>query len=323
MNRMSASSSIKNKPLINQKKLNGIVAIDKPKDITSAKVVAHVKRLLNAKKVGHAGTLDPFAEGVLVCCINDATRLARFLLAGNKTYEASLKLGIETDTQDSTGSVTAVNQEYDCPADSIRSVVKQFEGRIEQQPPVFSALKHKGTPLYKLARQGTPVQKPARSVHIASINILEITLPLVRFSVRCSAGTYIRTLCADIGRKLGCGGHLFALKRLESSGFKIQQAVSLPKLEKLVSAGKYARFIVNMADALAEMPTCVADQDLIEKIRHGKTVSKKDLSFGPVSVKKDTEDFNIKVVDASNQLLAVLNYGKDPDRFSYACVFPN
>ena len=318
---MSASSPIKKQPSVRE--LNGIVAIDKPKDITSAKVVAHVKRLLNAKKVGHAGTLDPFAEGVLVCCINDATRLARFLLAGNKTYEATLKLGIETDTQDSTGSVTAENQAYDYPADTIRSVVKQFEGRIEQQPPVFSALKHKGTPLYKLARQGTPVQKPARSVHIASIRIFEITLPLIRFSVCCSAGTYIRTLCADIGKKLGCGGHLFALRRLESSGFKIQQAVSLPELEKLVSAGKYARFIVSMADALAEMPTCVADQDLIEKIRHGKTVAKKDLSFGPVSVKKDKEDFNIKVVDASNQLLAVLNYGKDPDRFSYACVFPN
>ena len=309
--------------LINQQKINGVVAVDKPQNITSAKVVAHVKRLLNATKAGHAGTLDPFAEGVLVCCINDATRLARFLLAGNKTYEATLKLGIDTDTQDSTGSVTAVSRELDYPQDTIRSVAKHFEGRIEQQPPVFSALKHKGTPLYKLARQGTPIQKPARSVHIASIKILEINLPLVRFKVRCSAGTYIRTLCADMGKQLGCGGHLFALKRLESSGFKIQQAVSLPALEKLASAGKYSRFIVSMADALVGMPTCVADQDLIEKIRHGKTVAKKDLSFGQVSVKKNTTDLNIKVVDASNKLLAVLNYGKEPDKFSYACVFPN
>ena len=170
MNRMSSSSPSNKQPSKNQQDLSGIVAVDKPKNITSAKVVAHVKRLLNAKKAGHAGTLDPFAEGVLVCCINDATRLARFLLAGNKTYEATLKLGIDTDTQDSTGSVTAVSREFDYPQDTIRSVVKQFEGRIEQQPPVFSALKHKGTPLYKLARQGTPVQKPARSVHIASIN---------------------------------------------------------------------------------------------------------------------------------------------------------
>lgn len=316
-------SGNKKQALINQQELSGVVAVDKPQNITSAKVVAYVKRLLNARKVGHAGTLDPFAEGVLVCCINDATRLARFLLVGSKTYEATLKLGIETDTQDSTGTVTAVSRGFDYPEDTLRSVVKQFEGRIEQEPPVFSALKHKGTPLYKLARQGTPVQKPARSVHIASIKILEIKLPLVRFKVCCSAGTYIRTLCADIGKQLGCGGHLFALRRLESSGFKIEQALSLPALEKLASAGKYSRFIVSMADVLADMPACVADQNLIEKIRHGKPVTKKDLSFGQVSVKKNKHAVNIKVVDASNKLLAVLNYGKDPDRFSYACVFPN
>ena len=316
-------SGNKKQALINQQELSGVVAVDKPQNITSAKVVAYVKHLLNAGKAGHAGTLDPFAEGVLVCCINDATRLARFLLAGSKTYEATLKLGIETDTQDSTGTVTAVSRGFDYPEDTIRSVVKQFEGGIEQQPPVFSALKHKGTPLYKLARQGTPVQKPARSVHIASIKILEIKLPLVRFKVCCSAGTYIRTLCADIGKQLGCGGHLFALKRLASSGFKIEQAISLPALEKLASAGKYSRFIVSMADALPDMPACVADQNLIEKIRHGKPVTKKDLSFGQVSVKKNMHDVNIKVVDAGNKLLAVLNYGKDPDRFSYACVFPN
>jgi tRNA pseudouridine55 synthase len=309
--------------LITQQELSGVVAVDKPQNITSAKVVAHVKRLLNARKAGHAGTLDPFAEGVLVCCINDATRLARFLLAGSKTYEAILKLGIDTDTQDSTGSITAVSREFDYPEDTIRSVARQFEGSIEQQPPVYSALKHKGTPLYKLARQGTPVQKAARSVHIASIEILEIKLPLVRFKVCCSAGTYIRALCADMGRQLGCGGHLFALKRLESSGFKIQQAISLPALEKLASTGNYSGFIVSMADALADMPACVADQDLIEKIRHGQSVTKKELSFGQVSVKKNTQDVNIKVVDASNKLLAVLNYGKDPDSVSYACVFPN
>jgi tRNA pseudouridine55 synthase len=309
--------------LIKQPDLTGIIAVDKPQNITSAKVVAHVKRLLNAGKVGHAGTLDPFAQGVLVCCINDATRLARFLLVGTKTYEATLKLGIETDTQDSTGTVTAVIRGFDYPEDTLRSVVKQFEGRIEQQPPVFSALKHKGTPLYKLARKGCPVQKPARSVHISSIKILEITLPLVRFSVCCSAGTYIRTLCADMGKQLGCGGHLFALKRLESSGFKIQQAVSLPALEKLALAGKYSSFMVSMADALPHMPAYVADQNLIEKIRHGKPVTKKDLSFDQMSVKKNTHAVNIKIVDTGNKLLAVLNYIKDQDKFSYACVFPN
>jgi len=303
--------------------ISGVMAVDKPQAITSAKAVAYVKRLLNARKVGHAGTLDPFAQGVLVCCINDATRLARFLLAGDKTYEATLKLGIETDTQDSTGTVTAESRVVDYPDGTIRSVVKQFEGVIEQQPPVFSALKHKGTPLYKLARKGSPVQKPARNVHISSIKILAIKLPLVHFIVCCSAGTYIRTLCADMGRQLGCGGHLLALKRLESSGFNIQQAISLPALEKLASSGQYSRFIVSMADALPDIPAVVADQNLIEKIRHGKPFTKKDLSFDAVFAKRNTQAANIKVVDAGNRLLAVLNCIKNQDKFTYACVFPN
>jgi tRNA pseudouridine55 synthase len=202
-------------------------------------------------------------------------------------------------------------------------VIKQFEGVIEQQPPVFSALKHKGTPLYKLARKGSPVQKPARKVHISSIKILEIKLPLVHFKVCCSAGTYIRTLCADMGRQLGCGGHLLALKRLESSGFNIQQAISLPALEKLASSGQYSRFIVSMADALPDIPAVVADQNLIEKIRHGKPLTKKDLNFDPGFAKRNTHAANIKVVDAGNRLLAILNFLKNQDKFSYACVFPN
>ena len=316
-------SSPNTEPLINQADLTGVIAVDKPRDITSAKTVACVKRLLNARKVGHAGTLDPFAEGVLVCCINDATRLARFLLAGDKTYQATLKLGIETDTQDSTGAIIAESPVVDCTDDTIWSVVKQFEGVIEQQPPVFSALKHKGMPLYKLARKGSPVQKPARKVHISSIKILEIKLPLVHLKVCCSAGTYIRTLCADIGKQLGCGGHLLALKRLESSGFKIQQAISLPALEKLASSGDYSSFIVSMADALPDLPAIVADQNLIEKIRHGKPLIKKDLSLDPEFVTRNTHVANIKVVDAGNRLLAVLNFAKNQDKFTYACVFPN
>ena len=316
-------SGNKKQPLPHQSDLTGVIAVDKPQNITSAKVVARVKRLLDARKVGHAGTLDPFARGVLVCCINDATRLARFLLVGDKTYEATLKLGIETDTQDSTGTVTAESRGGDTSEKTIRSVVKQFEGKIEQQPPVFSALKHKGTPLYKLARRGSPVQKPARNVTISSIKILEIKLPLVRFKVRCSAGTYIRTLCADMGKQLGCGGHLHALRRTESSGFRIQQAISLPALEKRARAGDTSSFIISMADALPGMPTVVADSDLIEKIRHGRPVTKKDLSFDPVFAKRNRHAENIKVVDAGNRLLAVLNNMKNQDIVSYACVFPN
>jgi tRNA pseudouridine55 synthase len=323
MSRLSLSSRTQIQTEKNKQELSGIIVVDKPQNITSAKVVADVKQLLKARKVGHAGTLDPFAEGVLVCCINDATRLARFLLAGNKTYEATLKLGIETDTQDSTGTVTAVKPFMDYPEETIISAFKKFEGPIDQQPPVFSALKHKGTPLYKLARKGTPVQKPARRVCISEIKILEIMLPLVHFEVSCSAGTYIRTLCADIGKQIGCGGHLFALKRIESCGFKIQQANSLAALEERVLTGDATHFMIGMTDALRDMPACIADQKLIAKIRHGQHITKTDLGFDRLPAQTRKQDTNFKVVDADNTLLAVLNYEKNQDKFSYACVFPN
>ena len=320
---MRSSSGTQKQPAKNRRESSGIIVVDKPQNITSARVVAEVKRLLDARKVGHAGTLDPFAEGVLVCCINDATRLARFLLAGNKTYDATLKLGIETDTQDMTGTITAVKPVMDWPDDTIKFAVKKFEGQIEQQPPVFSALKHKGTPLYRLARKGTPIQKPARRVHISKIKILEVKLPLVHFEVSCSAGTYIRTLCADIGRQLGCGGHLQALKRTASSGFKIHQAISLTRLEKRVLAGDSKRYLISMTDALGDMPTCIADQKLIEKIRHGKRLKTSDIRVDRSSEKSKKKDANIKIVDGDNNLHAVLNYEKNRDTFSYACVFPN
>ncbi len=319
---MRSPSPIQKQPIKNRQESSGIIVVDKPANITSARVVADVKRLLGARKVGHAGTLDPFAEGVLVCCINDATRLARFLLIGNKTYDATLKLGIETDTQDKTGNVTVVKPVEDCLEDALISTIKKFEGQILQHPPVFSALKHKGTPLYRLARRGTPVQKPARRVYISKIKILEVNLPLVHFEVSCSAGTYIRSLCADIGQQLGCGGHLLALKRTESSGFKIQQAISPTRLEKWVLAGDNKRYLISMTDALGEMPTCIADQKLIEKVRHGKHLKRSDIKIAGPSKNLIMQDANIKIVDGDNILHAVLNYEKSRDRLSYACVFP-
>jgi len=320
---MNLSSGIKKQAQRNKPELNGIVVVDKPRHMTSAKVVASVKHLLRAKKVGHTGTLDPFAEGVLVCCINKATRLATFLLAGNKTYSATLKLGIETDTLDSTGSVTAVTKINALPEEIIISSIKKFEGRIDQQPPVFSALKHKGTPLYMLARRGRPIQKAARRVHISKIKILAIKLPLVHLEIACSAGTYIRALCADIGKHLGCGGHLFALKRIESCGFKIQQAHSLAALEHLVSTDDPNGYMISMADALKDMPACLADQSLISKIRHGRQINKADLNCGRLFEATQKQALKIKIVDTANTLLAVLNYEKAQDRISYACVFAN
>lgn len=303
-----------------QAELNGIIVVDKPADMSSAKVVANVKRILNVKRVGHTGTLDPFANGVLVCCLNRATKLARFLLHGDKKYIAILKLGEETDTQDSTGTIVAVSREVNPSEEAIHAVFNQFKGAIEQLPPVYSALKHKGVPLYRLARRGQPIQKPPRQVYISDIKIRDIDIPFIEFEITCSAGTYIRTLGADIGSALGCGGHLQALQRIESSGFTIDQALTLTDLEELKSAGTISNVMISMADALHAIPEHIADQQLIEKIRHGMNLTPTDVSGGQhINGIKNSQSY-IKIVDSGDNLIAVLEYPRGKGRLNYCCV---
>ncbi|NNL74698.1 MAG: tRNA pseudouridine(55) synthase TruB [Desulfobacterales bacterium] len=303
--------------------LNGIIVIDKPQKITSAGVVKFVKKTLKVDKVGHAGTLDPFAEGVLICCVNQACRLAKFLLGGNKKYVAELKLGEETDTQDLTGNVVATGEPGNLANKTIQTVCKSFEGQIEQLPPVFSALKHRGVPLYKLARRGRPVQKPPRRVKIDKIAILDIALPFIRFEVSCSAGTYIRTLAADVGRALGCGAHLHALKRIESSGFTLDQAISLSALQTLTESRRMEEHMISMADALPDLPAYAAGETLFEKIRHGKMIATRDLmSHNDVDISGIPDAF-IKIVDQGGHLIAILNHHKFRQKLDYCCVFPN
>jgi tRNA pseudouridine55 synthase len=300
---------------------NGIIVVNKPGKITSAKVVALIKKTLQAKKVGHTGTLDPFAEGVLICCINQATRIARFLLKGKKTYVAVLKLGEETDTQDLTGMVLSTSRLPELPEQTIQSVFKSFEGTSEQLPPVYSALKHKGEPLYRFARRGRPVQKPARRIYIDGIRILDIDLPFVRFEVACSAGTYVRSLCADIGKALGCGGHLYALRRTQSSGFKLDQAITLAELDHLSQSGKLSQCIIPMSAALSDMQAFRADALLEEKIRHGKTITLRDLKPVEETNLDRFSEANIKILDLDNHLVAILKHSAKKQQLDYCCVF--
>ena len=297
---------------------SGIIVIDKPANISSAKAVATVKRTLRADKAGHTGTLDPFATGVLVCCINSATKLARFFLNGDKKYHAVLHLGVRTDTQDSSGKIEASSDHIEFSDQMIHSAVKKFEGTIEQLPPVYSALKHKGIPLYRHARKGNPIQKPPRRVHISYIDILETSLPQVTFEVFCSAGTYIRALCSDIGVSLGCGGHLKELRRIESSEFSIDEALTLSELEKLADEGDISERVINMVDALRGMPAVVADNKLTQKIKHGKLIENNDINPIPPFGSKGF----IKVVDTDNQLLAVMRHAPEDNRLNYCCVLP-
>lgn len=301
---------------------NGIIIIDKPVDMTSARVVSIVKKTFRAKKVGHTGTLDPFAEGVLICCVNQATRLAGFLLHGSKKYVAELKLGQETDTQDLTGTVVATAKAVDYSPQTIQSVFESFKGPIEQLPPVYSALKQKGVPLYKLARRGQPVQKPPRQVQIYDICVNNVDLPYVRFEVSCSAGTYIRTLGADIGRKLGCGGHLSALKRIASSGFTLDQAIPLSALEESVRSRKVLPKMISMRDALPDMPEFCADDHLVEKIRQGQKLTLKDLAGSIATARTRQAGDYLKITDREQDLIAIVEQNTAGDRLTYCCVFP-
>ena len=297
--------------------LSGIVVVDKPAGLSSAQVVARVKKLFGARKAGHTGTLDPFATGILVCCINRATRLARFFLKGDKTYEAVLRLGAQTDTQDATGVVTDRQPVEGISTERVVRVASRFTGTISQVPPVYSALKHEGTPLYKLARRGQAVEKPARSVRIDRLEILDVRLPDVRFAVSCSAGTYIRTLCADMGAAMGCGGHLKTLCRTASCGFGLADALGLDRLKEWEEAGSLKKAVIGMRDALHFSPEVVAEKPLVQSIRNGV---KLPLGAFPDRPTTSPEGF-IKVVDRSGRLLAVLEASPGSDSYIYCCVF--
>lgn len=302
--------------------LNGIVVIDKPAGQTSARTVAQVKKILGVAKCGHTGTLDPFATGVLICCVNQATRLARFFLHGEKKYQAVLRLGVSTDTQDGSGRIMASAPVPDFPADDLVETFRRFEGPQLQQPPVYAALKHQGTPLYKLARQGRPVQKAARPVAIRRLCILRIDLPDIEFQVTCSAGTYIRTLCADIGDQLGCGGHLSWLRRTASSGFNISDAVTPDQLMAKKDAGRHHQAVIPMADALGQMPSFTADDQVIEHIHHGRRLNRTMVPIDSSELVRETSTDNyILVVNAHRQLKAVIQPAPDGLAYNYCCVF--
>ena len=305
-----------------QHQLSGVLVIDKPAGKSSAKTVAIVKKLLGAAKVGHAGTLDPFATGVLICCVNQATRLAQFFLRSRKSYRAVLTLGEQTDTQDATGKVVATSSVPQIQTDRLVEIFKQFEGPIMQQPPVYAALKHKGTPLYKLARKGTPVQKPPRPVAISNIHITAVQLPDIQFDVICSAGTYVRTLCADIGQRIGCGGHLSALCRTATSGFTLAEAMPPEALEAYASPEQRFALLTPMAAALKEMPEYEADQDVLQRIAHGQCLTTEHVPLGSIDESASaTFGSYLKVVDARQKLRAVIKSATDRTAYDYCCVF--
>lgn len=248
--------------------LNGIIVMRKEKGFTSHDVVAKMRGICKQKKIGHTGTLDPDATGVLPVCLGNATKLCDMLTDKDKEYVAQLQLGVETDTQDLTGQVLRESP-VTCTEEEVRQTVMGFRGDYMQVPPMYSALKVNGKKLYELARAGKEVEREARPVTIHEIEILELKLPVVRMRVVCSKGTYIRTLCADIGEKLGCGGAMKSLQRTRVGCFTLEQAVTLTQLEQVRDREGLEQVVLSADSVFAQCPALHIKQEFQKLLDNG------------------------------------------------------
>ena len=269
--------------------MDGILIIDKPEGITSHDVVARCRRILRTKKIGHTGTLDPFATGVVVILVGKATRLAQFLDRDAKEYEAIVRLGFETDTGDRTGELRITNHELrDVTAEEIEAVLPEFRGEIMQTPPMYSAKKVAGKKLYELARKGIEIERKAVAIKIYELELLKSKIESQKseaknqrlktkdyaLRVACSAGTYIRVLAEDIGKKLETGAHLAELRRTKAGKFELSQAVTLEKLEEIVAENKLNEILVSPNEAVSHLGEVKLSAEETAKIKNGIRLQK-------------------------------------------------
>lgn len=260
--------------------MNGIINVNKPLGITSHDVVYKLRKILGIKKIGHTGTLDPDASGVLPMCIGKGTKLAELLTSSDKQYLAEMTLGAITDTQDKSGNILE-SFEVNVTEDSIKKAVQSFVGEIEQIPPMYSAIKIDGKKLYELAREGKTVERKSRKVLIKNIKIQNIDLDknTLTMLVDCSKGTYIRTLCEDIGKSLGCGGYMSSLIRTKSGRFDLEDSYSLEDVEKMYADGNLG-FFVPVEEALPEYPKAILAEEKAKKVRFGIKIKVEGLEIG-------------------------------------------
>lgn len=287
--------------------INGIININKEKGFTSHDVVAKLRGIVGQKKIGHTGTLDPDATGVLPVCLGKATKLCDMLTDKNKTYETTLLLGIETDTQDITGEVLDKTDNISCTKEEVESCIYSFVGEYLQVPPMYSALKVNGKKLYELAREGKTIERKARPVEILDITIMEINIPEVKMSVTCSKGTYIRTLCHDIGLQLGVGGCMKELKRTRVSTFVIEHSLTLAQVQELKDRGE----LLNCIKPIDSVFTHLERFELPEKLEwpawNGNPLRIED----PLEVNAWSHNQQIRVYDKKNRLIGIYSYKSD------------
>jgi tRNA pseudouridine55 synthase len=283
--------------------MNGVLVIDKPSGITSFDVIRLLRPALHEKRMGHTGTLDPMATGVLAVCIGEATRIVPFLIEHDKEYEAELTLGEERDTQDATGEVVSKKSVAGIDEAAVRQTSARLIGPISQVPPMYSAVKVGGERLYSKARRGEVVDRAPRRVIVHSLQVLAFDSPRLRIRVHCSKGTYVRTLASDLGDMLGCGAHLSALRRLRSGPFTLDRAHGLDDVLRRAKVDGLAEELVAASDALIALPLVVIDSTRERKARHGQPLTEEDLTgLGTLAPAKGTM---VRLASADGRLVAV------------------
>ncbi len=295
--------------------IDGILNIDKPSGITSMEVVRRIKRASGQKRVGHGGTLDPFASGVVPVCLGRATRMMEYLVDGTKEYHATVRLGVETDTYDVDGEVI---QERDASAvqlDAIHDALKPFEGIIEQVPPMYSALKKDGKRLYDMARAGIEIEREPRSVHVFGIEISRWTPPDLTIEVTCGRGFYMRSLAHDLGAALGCGGHLQELTRTRNSALRIDQSLSLEEAEECFAEGTWRDFVHAQDIAVQSMPAIVVDRRVAERVRNGRPLP------GALRVPFEKPGEECRVYGVDGEFLALMTFDRSAGQWQPKKVF--
>lgn len=297
--------------------IHGILNIYKEKGYTSHDVVAKLRGITGQRKIGHTGTLDPEAEGVLPVCLGRATKVCDLLTDRDKTYEAVLLLGIRTDTQDVTGTVTDRGDVQGITREMVEQAARKYVGEYDQIPPMYSALKVNGKKLYELAREGKTIERKARRVRIYELEILEEALPRVRLRVRCSKGTYIRTLCDDIGADLGCYGCMEALLRTRVGPFALEEACRLEEVASAVKTGGLGKMLCPIDRLFAEYPA-VRVKEGWEKLAYNGNGLKRSMTDGDREIK---DGACVRLYDAGGNFLALYRYHREAEEYTTVKMF--
>lgn len=297
--------------------IHGIINIHKEKGYTSHDVVAKMRGILKQKKIGHTGTLDPDATGVLPVCLGKATKLCDMLTDKNKTYETVMLLGRVTDTQDISGTVLSEKDGSLLDEKMVTEAVLSFVGDYMQVPPMYSALKVNGKKLYELAREGIEIERKARPVRILDIEILSIELPRVKMRVSCSKGTYIRTLCHDIGQKLGCGACMEALIRTKVSRFELKDSITLEELHNLNQAGNLSDVLVAIDAMFSDYESVTLKEEFLPLVYNGNAFRPNHL----VNNRRFTDGEFVRVYDNKKQFIAIYKFVKEKAIFKIEKMF--